>query len=64
MDLSLQHFLQYSDEGEYMLNRIVTGDKSWVHQYQPKSKCASMQWKHPISPSTKVHEVEGYAISW
>jgi hypothetical protein len=35
------------------LNRIVTGDDSWVHQYQPESKRASIQWKHPSSPSTK-----------
>jgi hypothetical protein len=32
---------------------IVTGDESWVHHYQPKSKRALMQWKHPSSPSTK-----------
>jgi hypothetical protein len=40
-----------ADEGEDMLNRTVTGDKSWVHHYQPKSMPASMQWKHPSSPS-------------
>jgi hypothetical protein len=50
MGLSLQHFLRYAD-GEDVLNRIVTGDESWVHCYQPKSKRASMQWKHPTSPS-------------
>jgi hypothetical protein len=26
---------QYADEREYMLKRIVTGDKSWVHHCQP-----------------------------
>jgi histone-lysine N-methyltransferase SETMAR len=40
-----------------MLNRTVTGEDSWVHHYQPKSKCASMQWKHSCSPSTKKFEV-------
>jgi hypothetical protein len=40
-----------------MLNRIVTGDESWVHHYQPESKCASMQWKHPNSSSTKTFKV-------
>jgi hypothetical protein len=34
-------------------SRTVTGDKSWVHHYQPESKRASMQWKHPSSPSKK-----------
>jgi hypothetical protein len=51
MGLSLQHLLQYADEGENMLNRIVAGDESWMHHYQPKSECASIQWKHPSSPS-------------
>jgi histone-lysine N-methyltransferase SETMAR len=37
-----------------MLNRVVTGDESWVHHYQPQSKCASMQWKHPSSTSSSL----------
>jgi hypothetical protein len=53
MDLSLQHLLRYADEGEDMLNRIVTGDESWVHHYQPESKRTSMQLKHPSSPQIK-----------
>jgi hypothetical protein len=56
MDVSLQHLLWYA-AGEDMLNRIVTGDKSWVHHHQPKSKRASVQWKHPSSPSTKKFQV-------
>jgi hypothetical protein len=53
--LFLQHLSRYTDEGEDMLNRIVTGDESWVDHYQPGSKSASMQWKHPssVSSSTK-----------
>jgi histone-lysine N-methyltransferase SETMAR len=59
MGLSLQHLLRYADEGEDMLNRIVTGDESWVHHYQPGSKRASMQWKHAssLSRSTKKFKV-------
>jgi hypothetical protein len=51
MGLSLQHPLWYADEGKDMLNRTVTEDESWMHHYQPKSKLASMQWKHSSSPS-------------
>jgi hypothetical protein len=40
-----------------MLNRIVTGDESWKHQYQTESKYASMRWKLPSSPSTKKFNV-------
>jgi hypothetical protein len=57
MGLSLQHLLQYADEGEDVLNRAVTGGESWVHHYQPKTKGASMQWEHPSSPSTKKSTV-------
>jgi histone-lysine N-methyltransferase SETMAR len=48
MGLSLQHLVRYADE-EDLLNRIVTGDESWVHQYQPESK--------HTSPSTKKFKV-------
>jgi hypothetical protein len=42
MGLSLQHLLWYADEEEDMLNRIVIGDESWVHHYQPESEHASL----------------------
>jgi hypothetical protein len=63
LGLSLQHLLRYADEGEDMLNRILTGDESWVYHYQPKSKCASMQGKHPSSPSTKKFKVTPSAVN-
>jgi hypothetical protein len=43
MSLFLQHLLWYADEGEGMLDRIVTGDESWLHHYKPESKHVSMQ---------------------
>jgi hypothetical protein len=55
--------LGYVDEGEDMINRIVTGDKSWVHHYQPELKCVSWQWKHPIfnqkAQSLRLHHQLG-----
>ena len=27
---------QYEDDGEAFLQRIVTGDESWVHFYEPE----------------------------
>jgi hypothetical protein len=35
LGLSLQHLLWYSDEGEGTLDRMVTGDESRGHHYQP-----------------------------
>jgi hypothetical protein len=43
MGLSLQYLVQCADEGEYMLNRTVTGDESWVHHYQPELNRATVQ---------------------
>jgi hypothetical protein len=57
MGLPLQQLLRYADEDTTILNRIVTGNKSLVHHYQRESKRASMQWKHPSSPSTKKFKV-------
>jgi hypothetical protein len=45
ISLPLQHLLWYADEGEDTLDRTVTGDESLVHDYQPESKHASMQWQ-------------------
>jgi hypothetical protein len=59
LGLSLKHPLRYADEGEdtSMLKKFLTGKESWVHHYKSESKPASMQWKHPSSPSAKKLEV-------
>ena len=57
MGLALENLCRYHSEGEHMLSRIVTGDETWVHYFQPESKRASMQWKHPFSPIAKKFKV-------
>jgi hypothetical protein len=57
MGLSLQHLFHYAEKGEVIVDRIVTGDETWVHNYQPDSKRASMQWKYPSSSSIKKFNV-------
>ena len=46
-------FERYSREGDNFLNRIITGDETWVHHYEAETKRQSMQWKHTSSPSSK-----------
>ena len=53
MGLSLQHLNRYTEEGEDFMARIVTGDKSWVHHFQPESKRYSVKWKHSTLPTKK-----------
>jgi hypothetical protein len=51
------------DNHNVILRRIVTGDETWVHQYEPESKQESMQWhakgtppprKLKVSPSARM----------
>jgi hypothetical protein len=60
MGLSLQHLLRYADEGGDVLNRIVTGDETRVHHYQPKSKRFNAM---ETSQFTFKQKVYGYTIS-
>ena len=57
MIMSLDNLQRCNEEGEGMLERIVTGDETWVHHYQPESKQASMQWKHKDSPTPTKFKV-------
>lgn len=49
---------RFNAEGETFLQRIVTGDETWVHHYTPETKRASMQWKHVTSPSPRKFRVQ------
>lgn len=44
-------------EPKTFLNRIVTQDETWVHHFDPESKCQSMVWKHVGSPPPKKFKV-------
>ncbi len=46
-----RELLRLADEAEpEFLNRLVTGDESWFHFYEPDSKRNSMEWKTPGEP--------------
>jgi len=44
---------RYRHEGNDFLLRIVTGDESWFHHFEPETKLQSMEWRHLHSPSKK-----------
>ena len=48
---------RYEEEGECFLRRIVTGDESWVHHYDPENKKQSMEFRHKGSPCPKKFKV-------
>jgi len=45
-----QDLLEGKDD---ILGRVITGDETWVYQYDPETKRRSAQWKIVNSPTTK-----------
>ena len=43
------------------LERIITGDETWVYYFEPESKRRSMEWRHPTSPRTKKFKAQNSA---
>ena len=58
LDICQQNLDQFDKEGDAFLDRIITGDKTWVHHYEPECKWQSMDWKLPKSPIRKKFESE------
>ena len=48
-----EDILQNLEEDPEMLKRVITGDESWIFQYDPETKRQSLQWKCPGSPRPK-----------
>lgn len=51
--LSRENLDWFEKEGDLFLSRIVTGDETWIHHWDPETKQESMQWKHKGSPPPK-----------
>ena len=45
--------LEYCHSDKTFLQRIATGDETWVHHFEPESKRASVEWRHPTSSRSK-----------
>jgi len=53
LDICQQNLDRYDKEGDALLVRIITGDETWVHHYEPEGKRQIMKWKHPQAPIRK-----------
>lgn len=51
MGAALEFLTQYHNDGDEFLDRIVTGDETWVSYKTPENKRQSMEWHHTNSPS-------------
>ena len=45
-----------------LLSRIVTGDETWAHHYEPETKRQSVEWQHPQSPRKKKFKMTTSAV--
>ena len=61
MQLSSQLLELYRRDPEDFHLRLVTGDETWVHHWDPESKIASMQWKHSDSPPPRKFRIQSSA---
>lgn len=50
MACALDFLDRYHKEGDQFLEKIVTGDETWVSHMTPESKRQSMEWRHTTSP--------------
>ncbi|GFO28214.1 histone-lysine N-methyltransferase SETMAR [Plakobranchus ocellatus] len=56
-DMCIQLLERYNAEGEVFLQRILTGDESWVHHYDPECNAQSGEFRHKTSPSPRKFKV-------
>ncbi|GFO14731.1 transposase [Plakobranchus ocellatus] len=49
-DMCTQLLERYNAEGEAFLQRILTGDESWVNHFDPECKAQLMEYRHKTSP--------------
>lgn len=52
LEISQNHLETLNKDSDF-LTRIVTGDETWVHHWDPETKSESKQWVHKGSPPPK-----------
>ena len=48
-----QDIIERLEDDPDLLRRVITGDESWIFEYDPETKWQSRQWKSPTSPRPK-----------
>ena len=52
-----QDILEQFETEPNLLKRVVTGDESWIFEYDPLTKWQSLEWKSALSPRPKKARV-------
>ena len=53
---------RHSKNGDAFLERIMTGDESWVHHCDPLPKIQSMEWHHELLQCKKKFKVQNSVV--
>jgi len=53
--------LERFEKGEDFLKKIITGDETWLHHYDPKNKRQSIEYLHKESPQPKKFKTQASA---
>jgi hypothetical protein len=53
----LSQLLQHAAEGDDFLSNIVTGNESWLHHFDPKTKPDNMECHHTASSRKKARTI-------
>ncbi|PNF15435.1 hypothetical protein B7P43_G18184 [Cryptotermes secundus] len=63
MESALTFLQGYNDDGDEFLDRIITGDETWIAHTTPETKQQSTHWHHSGSPcvgaESDVHGIMG-----
>ena len=57
-----QDILQQLQTDATLLEKVITGDKSWIFEYDPETKRQSCQWKSPGSPRPKKARMQKFQV--
>jgi hypothetical protein len=49
----LELLFKKAKKDQTSISMIITGDESWIYDYDPETKQQSTQWKGPQSPNEK-----------
>ena len=54
-----QDILERLETDPHLLENVITGDESWIFEYDPETKRQNLQWKSPGSPRpTKARQTK------
>ena len=51
--ISRENLERFEKEGDDFFKKIITGDETWVHHYDPENKRQSMEYSNKESPQPK-----------